>query len=122
MSIRVIEEKCVGCGLCSRKCPQSAITVVNKKASIDESKCIVCKLCVNTCRFNAIEVVGQKQENSEKSSYKGIAVYAESIDGKTRMCPKCGARLKIKKSKPNNYYKCSNTRECDFTEIIINDK
>lgn len=82
MSIRVIEEKCVGCGLCSRKCPQSAITVVNKKASIDESKCIVCKLCVNTCRFNAIEVVGQKQENSEKSSYKGIAVYAESIDGK----------------------------------------
>ncbi len=64
MSIRVIEEKCVGCGLCSRKCPQSAITVVNKKASIDESKCIVCKLCVNTCKFNAIEVVGQKQTNS----------------------------------------------------------
>ena len=82
MSIRVIEEKCVGCGLCSRKCPQSAITVVNKKASIDESKCIVCKLCVNNCKFNAIEVVGQKQENSEKSSYKGIAVFAESINGK----------------------------------------
>ena len=44
MSIRVIEEKCVGCGLCARECPQSAITVSNKKASIDKYKCVFCKL------------------------------------------------------------------------------
>ncbi len=46
---------CRGCGLCSKKCPVSAITGELKKAyEIDGAKCIKCGICVFKCKFNAV--------------------------------------------------------------------
>jgi len=84
MGIQVLNDKCVGCGLCVKACPFGAITLANKKAVIDLHKCTLCGACVPTCKFKAIllekpqaAVVGK-----DLSGYKGVWVFAEQKKGK----------------------------------------
>jgi len=54
--------KCVGCGLCMKNCPVSAISRLpevpaGKKlapVAIDPAKCIKCGVCMSNCKFGAI--------------------------------------------------------------------
>jgi len=51
------EEKCTGCGLCLRKCPQEAISGEKKEPHvIDSELCIRCGVCFDVCRFDAVGV------------------------------------------------------------------
>ncbi len=53
----VITDKCTGCGVCRRNCPETAITGDKKKPHvIDPNKCIRCGLCADVCKFGAIGV------------------------------------------------------------------
>jgi F420-non-reducing hydrogenase iron-sulfur subunit len=50
-------EKCQGCGICLRKCPEEAITGgKNQIHVIDQEKCIACGICFQNCppRFGAV--------------------------------------------------------------------
>lgn len=53
-----VEENCIYCTLCAKKCPAGAITVdrENKKWSIDKSLCAKCGVCVESCRKNALKM------------------------------------------------------------------
>ena len=51
------EDKCVGCSLCSKKCPVNAISgEIKKSFAIDNEKCIRCGQCKTACRFGAVEI------------------------------------------------------------------
>ena len=50
-------EKCTGCMLCARKCPQEAISGERKQPHvIDDELCIRCGVCRDLCRFDAVVV------------------------------------------------------------------
>jgi NADP-reducing hydrogenase subunit HndC len=52
----VDEEKCTGCMLCAKNCPQGAIKGKRKEPHIiDQDKCIKCNMCYEVCKFNAIQ-------------------------------------------------------------------
>jgi len=50
----ILEENCVGCGLCEKACKVQAITVLDEKARIDPEKCILCGACIAACRKDAL--------------------------------------------------------------------
>jgi len=73
---RVKEHKCRGCGMCRGICAHDAITIENKKASIDTDKCVGCGRCIGICGFDAIApTYGQAEEKLNRK----IAEYAAAI-------------------------------------------
>ncbi len=52
--IKIDEKKCIGCGLCEKICPTSAIKIKEGKASVDYAKCTFCGLCVRYCPVKAV--------------------------------------------------------------------
>ncbi|WP_035214301.1 DUF362 domain-containing protein [Desulfitobacterium hafniense] len=40
------QEKCIGCGICVPYCPMEAISVADKKASINQEMCVECGTCI----------------------------------------------------------------------------
>jgi ferredoxin len=53
----ILKDKCTGCGLCKKLCPQNAIRGTKKKPhKIIQEKCIKCGSCIESCKFNAIEI------------------------------------------------------------------
>jgi NADH:ubiquinone oxidoreductase subunit F (NADH-binding) len=54
---RIDPEKCKGCMLCNKQCPQDAIDGEPKGVQIiDDEKCIKCGVCVESCKFEAVVV------------------------------------------------------------------
>lgn len=62
LEYKIDKDKCIGCGMCARKCPVSTIKVTDyiapgkKKPAyeIDSSKCVKCGACLDTCKFGAV--------------------------------------------------------------------
>jgi len=51
-----INEKCIGCGACARKCPATCITGEKKtRHVIDQNKCLKCGECFTVCKFGAVD-------------------------------------------------------------------
>jgi NADH-quinone oxidoreductase subunit F len=52
-----INEKCTGCTVCVRACPEKAIAGEKKKRhAIDAARCVKCGACRTACKFDAVEV------------------------------------------------------------------
>lgn len=72
----VHQENCIGCGACTRNCAHGAITVTDKKASIDYNKCVGCGRCIGVCPMDA--VTAANDESNDILNCK-IAEYALAV-------------------------------------------
>lgn len=95
--IKVVKEKCIGCGACVDACPFDALNMDGPVAVEDVSKCTSCGLCMPTCPSDALILPGwkpkpkktavpsagsaKKADDSGLSEYKGVWVYIEQSEG-----------------------------------------
>jgi len=57
ITFHIDEEKCNGCMVCARECPEKAISGKKQKLHvIDQTKCVKCGLCRDSCKFDAVIV------------------------------------------------------------------
>ncbi|HQE67492.1 MAG TPA: NADH-ubiquinone oxidoreductase-F iron-sulfur binding region domain-containing protein, partial [Bacillota bacterium] len=55
LNYMIMADKCKGCGICAKNCPQQCISGQPKTPyTIDSSKCIKCGVCMQKCPFKAI--------------------------------------------------------------------
>jgi ferredoxin len=65
-----ISDICIGCGLCSQKCPMRNIRIEENKAIAGE-KCTMCYRCISLCPKQAITLLGdQVYEQCRYEKYK----------------------------------------------------
>ncbi len=50
-----VENTCVGCGLCAKKCPVQAIEMQDKRPVWGKEKCVMCLGCLHRCPKFAIQ-------------------------------------------------------------------
>lgn len=79
--MKLLNERCKGCGLCVRQCPFAAIEVIDKLAQFKDN-CTNCGACAEACKFNAILKEEKSTSNINLEYYDGIWVFAEQRQGK----------------------------------------
>ena len=87
----IVTDACRGCvaHYCLNTCTQDAITIIERKAHIDQDKCVECGRCSQACHFHAIVEVKRPCERS--CSAKAIISSSDrnsSID--EDLCISCG--------------------------------
>ncbi len=60
-----VEDNCIGCGLCSRNCPVSAIQLQNKKPVWVKDQCVMCLSCLHHCPKFAIQYGNRTQKHGQ---------------------------------------------------------
>ena len=82
---------CRGCiaTRCVHNCPKEAISIVNRKATIDHSKCILCGKCISVCPYGAIE---KNQRPCERGCLPGAIAMGENKKASINVnkCVSCG--------------------------------
>lgn len=53
----VVEEWCIGCGKCAKKCKQNALEIIDGKCVVDMNKCVLCSYCAGECTDFFIKIV-----------------------------------------------------------------
>lgn len=55
--IIIVKILCIGCAQCLKKCPNGAISMVDKKPDVATDKCMLCGYCVSVCPQFCIRIV-----------------------------------------------------------------
>lgn len=57
VTLKLDEEKCTGCGICTEVCPHQVFKLFDGKVAIqDRDSCMECGACARNCPFSVISV------------------------------------------------------------------
>ena len=78
-------EKCTGCGVCAKVCPNGAVTMEDGRPKLDKKLCKLCGKCENFCTQGIREIVGQEYpvKTLVKELMKDLMFYEQSGGGVT---------------------------------------
>lgn len=60
-----VENSCIGCGLCAKKCPVQAIALQGKKPVWIKEKCVMCLGCLHRCPKFAIQYGSKTKQHGQ---------------------------------------------------------
>ncbi len=80
MELRVLVDKCTGCGTCETTCPFGAIVVSGGVAKILDT-CVDCGACLDSCPESALVLGVQVAGGARVEDYRNVWVFAEQRDG-----------------------------------------
>lgn len=72
----VDQSLCIGCGECRRNCAHDAITITERKASINHDKCVGCGRCIGACPKDATH---PGSDNTNDILNRKMAEYALAV-------------------------------------------
>ncbi len=72
----VAQEKCIGCGMCTKVCAHNGTSVTDHKAFINQENCVGCGRCIGVCPKDAIEPTFGK--SNDVLNYK-MAEYSKAV-------------------------------------------
>lgn len=72
----VVHSQCIGCGMCYKVCAHSAITLTDRKATINHDKCVGCGRCIGVCPKDAVKPAS---DESNDILNKKIAEYSWAV-------------------------------------------
>lgn len=58
-----VNEKCTGCGMCERNCPEKVIKLKDGRPEWVKDKCVKCTACINRCPVQAIQYGRSEKRN-----------------------------------------------------------
>jgi ferredoxin len=64
----IVNDDCIGCGICMRVCPAGCIHMVNQRAVHTYENCQMCMACIHTCPQKAIGL--KMQEKNPDARYR----------------------------------------------------
>lgn len=77
-SVELIQDRCIGCTDCIKRCPTSAIRVRDGKAVIKDYECIDCGMCIKVCTSFAKKAVTDTMDLVKKYKCK-VAIPAPTL-------------------------------------------
>lgn len=82
--LQIDESSCIGCGLCSEKCPFGALAVEDV-ARLEPVKCMGCGICVVSCPEDALVMVRRPEDEIEtpvvtESEWGEVRAKARGLD------------------------------------------